>query len=196
MVDPKQPAELLYLLAGDPAELAGMLASMRSADVADRLSELPPEAAARIVAALPFDLAVQVLDEPELEHRHVIIQRTDESVAGALIEAMSADQQADLFRRIAEPERTRLFRVLEPSTRDELQRLLRYPPETAGGIMTTELVSVPGSWTVEDTLRHISDVGRAKETVYAVYVLDDADRLVHIVSLRELLVSEDRKSVV
>lgn len=192
MADPNQPAELLYLLAGDPAELAGMLASMRSADVAERLSELPPEAAARIVAALPFHLAVQVLDEPELERRHIIIQRTEETVAGALIEAMSADQQADLFRRIAEPDRTRLFRVLEPSTRDELQRLLRYTPETAGGIMTTELVSVPGSWTVEDTLRHISDVGRAKETVYAVYILDDADRLAHVVSLRELLVS-DRK---
>lgn len=94
-MDPNQPAELLYLLAGDPAELAGMLASMRSADVADHPSELPPEAAARIVAALPFDLAVQVLDEPELERRHVIIQRTDETVAGSLIEAMSADQQAD-----------------------------------------------------------------------------------------------------
>lgn len=190
MANPNQPAELLYLLAGDPAELAGMLTSMRSADVAERLSELPPEAAARIVAALPFDLAVQVLDAPELERRHLLIQHTDEEVAGSLIEAMSADQQADLFRRMPEPERTRLFRVLEPSTRDDLERLLRYPPKSAGGIMTTELVSVPATWTVEETLRHISQVGRAKETVYAVYVLDDDDRLTHVVSLRELLVSD------
>lgn len=190
MANPNQSAELLYLLAGDPAELADMLTSMRSADVAERLSELPPEAAARIIAALPFDLAVQVLDAPELERRHLLIQHTDEEVAGSLIEAMSADQQADLFRRIPEPDRTRLFRVLEPSTRDDLERLLRYPPKSAGGIMTTELVSVPGTWTVEETLRHISQVGRAKETVYAVYVLDDDDRLTHVVSLRELLVSD------
>lgn len=192
---PNPTAEFLYLIAGDPAELSDTLATMRSADVAERLSELPPEAAARVIPALPFDLAVQVLDEPELERRHVIFRHMDEETAGALIEAMSADQQADLFRRIDEPERARLFRVLEPSTREGLEHLLSYPPETAGGIMTTEFVAVPATWTVEDTLRHIAEVGRAKETVYAVYVLDDGERLIHVASLRELLVSDRKQTV-
>ena len=60
------------------------------------------------MAALPFDLAVQVFDEPELAHERVRDRPTQMPMdaAGVLIEAMSADQQADLFREIPEPERS------------------------------------------------------------------------------------------
>ena len=68
MIEAHSP-ELLYLLSGDPAELAEMLSSMRPVDVAEALSRLQPDAAAQLIKALPFDLVVQVFDEPELEGR-------------------------------------------------------------------------------------------------------------------------------
>src|SRR5437764_2759025 len=136
------PPELLYLLHGDPSDLAEALAGMRAADVADALRELGPEAGAKVMAALPFDLAVQVFDEPELDrHRAGIVQRMDPDAAAALAEAMSADQRADLVRELKEPDRAKLLKLLDPSTRRSLQMLLEYPPESAGGIMTTEFVS-------------------------------------------------------
>src|SRR5690606_20620945 len=138
-------------------------------------------------AGMPFDLAVQLFDEPELERRHEIFAHLDEAIASPLLEAMSADQRTELFRAMNEEERARLLPTLEPETRHALGMLLRYPPDTAGGIMTTEFVSVPASWTVGQTLRHISEVGRTKETVYAIYLLDGAERLVRVVSLRELM---------
>jgi magnesium transporter len=111
--------------------------------------------------------------------------------ATALVEAMSADQRAYLFRELQEPDRSRLLKLLDAPTRRSLEMLLEYPPESAGGIMTTELVAIPATWTVEQALRHIAEVGRAKETVYAVYVLDPQDqRLVHVVSLRELMTAD------
>ena len=77
--------ELLYLLHGDPSELAEALAGMRAADVADALRDLGPEPGAKVMAALPFDLAVQVFDEPELDrHRAAIIQRMAPESAAAL----------------------------------------------------------------------------------------------------------------
>lgn len=179
--------ELLYLLAGGPA---GALTGMRAADIAEGLNGLPPSAAARILAVLPFDLAVQVLDEPELEHETEIFQRLPVQTAVPLVEAMSADQQADLFRELAEQEQKRLLPALSPTTRRTLEGLLRYPVETAGGIMTTEALTVPVHWTVERTLRQIHRVGRVKETVYAIYVVDEAGRLEHVVSLRELMAAE------
>ena len=184
--------ELLYLLHGDPSELAEALAGMRAADIADALRELQPDAAAKVMAALPFDLAVQVFDEPELEHyRCDIVMRIDERSVGPLIDAMSADQQADLFREIPEGDRPRLLRKLEPSTREALKLLLKYPPETAGGIMTTEFVSIPTNWTVDQALRYIREVGNAKETVYAIYVVEPTTRsLVHVVSLRDLMMAD------
>jgi magnesium transporter len=184
------PPELLYLLAGDPAELAETLSSMHGADVAEALNALRPEAAARVLAALPFDLAVRVFDEPELEDRTEIFEHMDPHTAGPIIEAMSADQQAELFRELPERERARLLRSLDTGTREELSLLLKYPVTVAGGIMTTEYVAVPPDWTVQRTLDYIAQVGGAKETVYAIYVIDGAtQRLLHVVSLRELVLA-------
>ncbi len=189
--------ELLYLLHGDPTDLAEALAGMRAADVADALRELRPEAASKVMAALPFDLAVQVFDEPELEgHRCEIIQQMGEKVAAPLIDAMSSDQQADLFRELPERERPRFLKVLDAPTREALGVLLRYRTDTAGGIMTTEFISVPTTWTVDQTLQHIARVGRAKETVYTIYVVDPESKvLVHVVSLRDLMMT-DRATLV
>ena len=185
--------ELLYLLHGDPSELAEALVGMRPADIAEALRELQPDAAAKVMAALPFDLAVQVFDEPELErYRCDIVLRIDPASVGPLIDAMSSDQQADLFRELPDDEgRQRLLKKVEPSTREALKLLLKYPPDTAGGIMTTEFVSIPTNWTVDQALRHIREVGNAKETVYAIYVVEPTDRsLVHVVSLRDLMMAD------
>src|SRR4029078_398798 len=183
--------ELLYLLHGDPSELAEALAGMRAADVADAPRDLGPEPGAKVMAALPFDLAVQVFDEPELDrHRAGIIQRRPPESAAALAEAMSPAQRAYLVRELKETDRVKLLKLLDAPTRRSLEMLLEYPPESAGGIMTTEFVSIPETWRVEQALRYIGEVGRAKETVYAVYVLDADQRLFHVVSLRELMTAE------
>jgi magnesium transporter len=194
MIEAHSP-ELLYLLSGDPAELAEMLSSMRPADVAEALSRLHPDAAAQLIKALPFDLVVQVFDEPELEGRAEIFQKIDAASAAPLLEAMSADQQADLFRELSQPERDRLAKPLDAPTRQSLALLLRYPPEVAGGIMTTEAVTVPSDWTVEKTLQYIVSVGGAKETVYTIYVLDATQRMIHVVSLRQLMMADRNQKV-
>ncbi|HEV7703644.1 MAG TPA: magnesium transporter [Gemmatimonadaceae bacterium] len=194
MIEAHSP-ELLYLLSGDPAELAEMLSSMRPVDVAEALSRLQPDAAAQLIKALPFDLVVQVFDEPELEGRAEIFQKIDAASAAPLLEAMSADQQADLFRELTPSERDRLAKPLDAPTRQSLALLLRYPPEVAGGIMTTEAVTVPSDWSVEKTLQYIVSVGGAKETVYTIYVLDGQQRMVHVVSLRQLMLADRNQKV-
>ncbi|MFL5573705.1 MAG: magnesium transporter [Gemmatimonadaceae bacterium] len=188
-ISPHTIAQLLYLVHTDPEELQEALGELRPADIAEALRELPPEAAAKVMAALSFELAVQVFDDPELTgHRCAIIQRMNGQKVGPLIEAMSADQQVDLFREVPIDDRPRLLRTISESTRASLENLLQYPPETAGGIMTTEFVSVPSDWTVDRALVLIREVGGRKETVYAIYVVDTDDQsLVHVVSLRELL---------
>jgi len=196
-ISPHTVAQLLYLVHSDPDELQEALGELRAPDIAEALKELPPEAAAKVMAALPFDLAVQVFDEPELtRHRSDIIRQIDPAKVGLLIEAMSADQQADLFREVPAEERNALLaRVREP-TRVTLRKLLKYPPETAGGIMTTEFLSVPADWDVQQALTLIREVGGRKETVYAIYIVDPEDQsLVHVVSLRELLTSDREDNV-
>lgn len=189
-----QIPELLYLLLGDPAELTDTLVGLRAADVAEALRHLPPEAAAKVMGALPFDLAVQVFDEPELAYyRAEVVRHMGERAAAPLIDAMSADQQADLFRELPEEERGRFLKPLDAATRRGLELLLHYAPDTAGGIMTTEFVAVPVSWSVQQVLDYVATVGRSKETVYSIYCLAPETReLLHVVSLRDLLIAPDR----
>jgi len=182
--------ELLYLLAGDEEDLLAACENLRPADVAEALNQLPVEAAARVVSALPFKLAVQLLDEPELGRRGDIFELLDAQRAVPLIDALSSDQQVELFRELKEADRTRLLHVVDPRTRDALRVLLAYPPTSAAGIMTTEFLSVPATWTVDQVKRHIAEVGQAKETVYAIYVLHPKDhRLETVVSLREIMLA-------
>jgi magnesium transporter len=189
--------ELLYLLAGDAEDLLAACENLRPADVAEALNQLPVEAAARVVAALPFNLAVQLLDEPELDRRGEIFERLDEQTAVPLIEAISSDQQVELFRTLKDTDRARLFHLLDAPTRDALKLLLAYPPSSAGGIMSTEFVGVPSTWTADQVKRHISEVGEAKETVYAIYVLNPKDqRLEAVVSLREIMLANPAYRVI
>jgi magnesium transporter len=187
---------LRELADGDPQELTRALSALRSADLAEELDRLPPESAARVLAALPFDLAVQLFDEPEFTRRPRAFECLPVGEAVPLLEAMSADQQADLLREIKQPERDRLLAALTPETRGALTSLLAYPPASAGGIMTTEYLGISADSTVERALAEIRRVAREKETIYAVYVLDPRDgRLVHVVSLRDLLIADPAAAI-
>lgn len=181
--------ELLIRLSETPTEIAPALATAHEADVAEALNQVAPALAAQVILALPFDFAVRVLEHPEFEQRHEAFRHLPTDQGVALIQAMSPDQQAHVFRRLPAADRTRLLADLDASTRATLALLLEYPPTTAGGIMTTDFVSVPSTWTAGDALNHIATGGRRKP-VYAIYVLDPDDHfLVHVVSLRELVVT-------
>jgi magnesium transporter len=191
------PGELLYLLAGDDQDFVDTCADLLPADIADALNDLPREAAAKVVAALPFHTAVEVFDQPSLEARDELVELLADPVAIPIIQAMSADQQVRLFRDLKEADRARLRHVLDAPTRDQLRLLISYPPQSAGGLMTTEFVGVPSTWTALDVRRHISKVGEAKETVYAIYVLEEkTQKLVRVVSLREVVMADSGTQVV
>lgn len=190
------PGEFLYLLAGDADDFVATCADLLPADIAESINDLPPDGAARVLMALPFHVAVQVLDEPLLDRRGELIEHLPDGIALALVQALSADQQVRLFRAMKEPDRARLLPVLDAPTRQQLHQLMSYPPQSAGGLMTTEFLGIPSSWTALDVRRHIVGVGRAKETVYAVYVLEEGtQRLARVTSLREVIMADSATSV-
>lgn len=89
--------------------------------------------------------------------------------------AMSADQRVEVFRGLSDRARARLMPTTDEVTRASLRSLLSYPPTTSGGIMTTEHVEAPATWTIERALAQIRAGGHPHRPVYAVYVLDPVD---------------------
>jgi magnesium transporter len=180
----------------DPAEFAAALAQEHVADIVERLNAEPLERASAVLSAMPLERAAEVLDEPGLEAAADLVESQPSERAITLLKALSADQRAVIFRHLGAPARERLLSQLDAETRTSLVQLLSYPENTAGSIMTTEFVSVPSSWTVGETLRHIRAVESTRETIYAIYVLNPKTKaLIKAVSLRRLIVSEPHVSV-
>jgi magnesium transporter len=188
----RHPAEHIK----DVAAFAARLADERAADIVDVLNEQMPETAAAILLGLPSERAVEVLDTPGLEHIPAIVIAVPRERVMPLLSAMSADRLADLFRELRDPVRSDLLQLLDAEDRATLQRLLAYPQESVGAIMTTEIVAVLATWTVEQTLHHIRKVERARETVYAILVLDPQSKaLAQVVPLRRLILADPKAEV-
>src|SRR5439155_10584791 len=152
--------------------------------------------AARVLEAMPVSAAVQILNEPHLDEPAKLIELMPVDCAPAILIGLHPDRRADIFRELSEEVRRALIPRLDKPVREALQQLLSYPPHSAGGLMTTDFLSVPADWTVEQTLKRIHDVGRSKETVYTVCILDpDTKRLVKVIALWRLVTSDAKATV-
>jgi magnesium transporter len=180
----------------DTAALVARLVNERAADIVEALNDEAPGVAAQVLLGLPRDRAIEVLDQPGLECGPEIIALLPRDTAAGLLAGVSADRVADLCRQLDEPHRSELLKRLDPDTRVTIQRLLAYPMDSAGSIMTTEFVSVPSTYTVEQTLDYIRHVESSRETVYAIYVLDPVTKnLVQSITLRRLIIGDPRSPV-
>jgi magnesium transporter len=181
-------AENLSEVELDPAALAASLADEHAANIVEVLNDHTPQEAAAIVLHFPPDRAIDILDQSGLECPTEIIDAMPREIAVTILAGMSADRVADIFRHLEEESRADLLSRLDAETRLNLQRLLAYPENTAGSIMTTEFVSVPSNWTIAQTLDYIRKVERTRETVYSTYVVDPkTKKLVQSVPLRRLI---------
>jgi magnesium transporter len=176
--------------------LAAELANEHVADVAEFLNEQSADIASNVLTRLPLDRAVEVLDQSELVTSPNLLAALPDDKATMFLPRMSADRVADVFHALEEPRRAALLDRLDDETRLSVLRLLSYPPDTAGSIMTTEFVSVPVTWTVAQTLDHIRRVEPTRETVYPIYVVDpETKKLVQTISLRRLISGKPQSPV-
>jgi magnesium transporter len=168
----------------NPASLAASMIEERAPDIVEALNDMPPELAIAVLLHLPPDRAIEVLDQPELEREPELVTLMPREAAAKLLAGVSADRLADVFHHVKEPHCSELLDLLDPDTRVNIRRLLEYPKDTAGSIMTTEFASVPSTYTVEQTLDYIRHVESSRETVYAIYVLDPlSKKLVKTIAL-------------
>ena len=143
------------------------------------------------MAHLPYAKAVEVFDQPELQRAGDLLDAQPKALALALLRDMSADRAVDTLHELGPRESAVLLDALEPETGAALRALLAYPKDTAGALMTTEFVAIPATATVAETLAHIRDVERTRETIYAICILDPHTKgLVQTLSLRRLIMGE------
>src|SRR5882757_890168 len=180
----------------NPAFLAASMIEERAPDIVEALNDMPPELAVAVLLHLPPDRAIEVLDQPGLEREPELVTLMPRAAAAGLLGGVSADRVADIFHQVKEPHGSALLDLLDPGTRVNIRRLLEYPKDSAGSIMTTEFASVPSTYTVRQTLDYIRHVESSRETVYAIYVLDPLTKtLVKTITLRRLITADPEAPV-
>jgi len=166
------------------------------ADVVERLNQEMLEDAAGAVERLPTERSVEIFDRPELDRAGELLMTLPAPLSARILAGMSADRAADALRKLDGDDRTTLLGRVDFETAAALKQLLTYAAGTAGSIMTTEFVSVPATYDVAQTLRHLKEVERTRETIYAIHVLDPVTReLRRLVTLRQLIAAEPEQPI-
>jgi magnesium transporter len=178
-------------LEQEPPVLPSSLLELRDPDIADVLNQLSVVEAAHTLKHLPLPLALRLYDHPEVRRRSMLLEQYEPEQAAPIIESLSSDERTYVLRKMSPHECHRLLPKLNKDVRTEAEQLLKYPPNTAGGIMTTEFVSLEPSMTVGRAIEHIRKVAADSESIYACYVLEPAsDHLLGAVSLRDLIMAD------
>ena len=166
------------------------LADLRPADIADILEQLDVEEAGAMLDRLDTETAADALSEVEAPLQHELLSELDPERASDLLEILPPDDAADILADIPQEEAERLLSLMPANESQPIRELLRYGTQTAGGIMTTEVVSLSQDMTVEEALVYLRQHSAHLEMIYNLYIVDDEHHLVGVVSLRELVVAE------
>ncbi|MDT8339976.1 MAG: magnesium transporter [Longimicrobiales bacterium] len=190
-VTPERLADLMA--AGEVQALAEAVVELdlHASDVADLLEELDAEAQVELVRALPAEVASEALAEMEEgEERAELLAALDPLKGAELLHELADDDAADLIAELEPQEANRILANLPVQEAGDLRGLLRYGEETAGGIMTTELVAVEAGLSAGEAITEIRRQGQEVEEFYTVFVVDRERRLLGTVSLAEVVVAE------
>jgi magnesium transporter len=179
---------------GDIAHFIRRAHDFEPADLADVLSALDEKERVAVVQALPPELSSQVLAEmPEEAHAGETLAALDPRQAAEIVEELDDDDAADI---LGDMDPTRQERILSGVfDRTEVDRLLRYHGETAGGLMTTHTVTVPDTATAEQALEEIRRQSQEVEDFYQVFVVDGDRRLVGLLPFKDLVISRPERPV-
>ena len=185
--------DILALLEEAPGSVAAETEEMHAADLADVVEALPREHVMTVLAALPPERAADVLEYLRDPLRTEVLEEMSTRQAAQIVTQMTPDDRVDILDELEEARADEILSEIPLEARRETERLLAYDSDTAGGLMTTEFVSVPEELTVElalDTVRTAARTGR-REAVYTVYATDAGGRLRGVLSLRELLAAPE-----
>ncbi len=171
----------------DTAEAVRLLTSLHYADQADVFDALDDETQDRLLSLLDISTTADLLEElEEADAVEAVEDMSTERLADVLDE-MEPDEAADLLGDLPPEQASALLEEMEDS--DEVLPLLKYPDDTAGGLMTTSFIALQRGTTTQEAIEYLRAVGPDVNVPYYLYVEDEEGRLIGIVGMRELVVA-------
>lgn len=196
MIRPIEKSVLIDLIARkDEESVRAALKPYHPFDIANLLPELAPDHQVAVLLALPAKRQAQVFGYLDAEEQMTIVRALSREELGRLFADMDPDERADLYKRLPETVREAILPGLAAAEREDVRKLAAYREGTVGSVMTSAYATLPADITVGEAIARLRREAPNRETIYDAYVVDDARRLVGVVSLRDLLMASDETKV-
>jgi len=178
------------LAARDEEHLKQFLSDIHPADLAEILSHLDEKSEKQyLLAQLGSEQAALVLNELDAEVVADLLQDISPTRISEILDEMSFDDAADFLGELSENDKEKFLDLFEDQDAEDVQELMDYREDTAGGIMTTEYVAIPDNISAGKAIEVLREIAPDAETVYYVYVINLKNQLVGVISLRELIIA-------
>lgn len=179
----------------DDSFIRKILEDVKAADVTTLLYEFSPEESKYVMDLLSIEMQSEIIRDLDTETRKRYLKIYQPSEIASFLNQLLSDDTADILHELPVKEREQVLSDLDPETRSQVTELLRYEENVAGGLMAKELIRVHINWTVVQCVEEIRKQAENVSKFYAVYVVDDEDKLIGKVNLQDLIISDARKIV-
>jgi magnesium transporter len=185
--------DILVMLEESPDAIGAETEELHAKDLADVAQALPREMVAPFLSALPVERAADVLEYLNEDLRSEVLETMSVRQAAELVTEMTPDDRADTLEGLEEETTEGILSEIPAAERAETEKLLAYEPDSAGGLMTTEFVSVSEDTPVDEALAAVRRIARSerREAMNTIYTTDSAGRVKGVMSLRELLAAPE-----
>ncbi len=160
-------------------------------DLLDLIEELNLDQRVELLQRLPETDAALLIQEMEDFDQAEILPLLSKDRAKAVLKSLASDDAADLIGELSPEDAEKMMNLIGEEEPVDFGELLKYPEESAGGIMTTEYISLPADIPVEDAISRLREIAPEAETIYYVYVVDEGGHLIGVLSLRDLIAASD-----
>ena len=183
------------LIRENPQELPAAIAELHPADIAELMDELSRDDRIVLFEVLPPERGAAVLSELKGETLRVVLHRASPEKLGSYLDRLPPDEVTFLLEHLSQRQREAVLARMSPRDAAEAERLLRYPPRTAGRLMTEKVARIRPDWTVARALEELKKIDPEVETIQSLYAVDDNGRLVGYVSLRQLFPAPPERKI-
>jgi len=171
----------------DKAALTSALGALSGFEIAELMANRIEEDQAFIFQALPPALAAETFEYLSLRSQKKVLHALSTKALADILEAMAPDDRTALLQELPDAIVDEYLKLLPGQERSLAITLLGYPKDSVGRLMTPDYLAVKMNWTVERVLQHIRAYGHDSETINVIYVVDDHDRLIDDINIKDLL---------
>lgn len=192
--------DVAYVEEKDPLRLnksREKISKLPPADIAMILSDLDRSTGQSLLEEMDNEILADALEESPTKTQIDVLTKMDAERAADVLEEMDPDEAADLLADMPEETSSELLELMEEDEAEDIRTLLEYPPDSAGGIMTTDFAWIYEGLSVSEAIDFLRSSEDAQEVddMYYIYVLDKKDHLVGVIYLRDLVMANPKTSV-